>query len=106
MARAPAGGAARCPLLMMASADVRLPLRVKPLLNGRDNNPIRLAGHLTAQRRESGQALLPLSRERGKGNAGEREALSPWVGRREVRPRCLRKRRLRPTSFVTRWNGK
>jgi hypothetical protein len=32
------------------------------------------------------------------GSAGEREALSPWVGRSEVRPRRLRKRRLRPTS--------
>jgi hypothetical protein len=28
-----AGGAARFPLLVMASADVRLPLHVKPLLN-------------------------------------------------------------------------
>ena len=36
---------------MMASADVRLPLRVKPLLNGRDNNPIRLAGQLVANMR-------------------------------------------------------
>jgi hypothetical protein len=43
------------------------------------------------RRPKSGGAarLLPLSRGREMGSAGEREALSPWVGRSEVRPRWL-----------------
>jgi hypothetical protein len=44
----------------------------------------------------------PSASQQGEGNGecgGGGEALSPWVGRSEVRPRCLRKRRLRPTSL-------
>jgi hypothetical protein len=46
---------------------------------------------LGGQRPKSGGAarLLPLSRGREMGSAGEREALSPWLGRSEVRPRWL-----------------